>query len=98
MTDLDLRNRSSSSALSRLEGMMKPATAILVVWGVWILSWIVASPWSGHTAKRAGPGGELAYRIPIIVGAILTFGIGASPNVLGNRLYPMPPGIGGWGR
>jgi hypothetical protein len=37
--------------------------------GAWVLSWIIASPWSGHTAKRVGLGDEFSYRILIIAGA-----------------------------
>lgn len=64
--------------------------------GAWVLSWIIASPWSGHTAKRVGLGDEFSYRILIIAGAVLTFGFRSAPRALGDRLYPMPPGIGGW--
>jgi protein-S-isoprenylcysteine O-methyltransferase Ste14 len=66
------------------------------VWGVWALSWIIASGWSGRTAKRAGLGREFSYRILTIAGAVLMFGFLSAPRALGDRLYPIPPGIGGW--
>jgi protein-S-isoprenylcysteine O-methyltransferase Ste14 len=74
---------------------MTPQTSILVVWGTWVLSWVVASAWSGRTAKRAGLHRELSYRILIVAGAVLTFGLSLMGRVPDDRLYPMAPG-GGW--
>jgi len=74
---------------------MWPEIALSVVWGTWVLSWIVASAWSGQTVKRAGLGEALSYRIPTVAGAALMVAFSASGEP-GNRLYPPPPGAGSW--
>jgi protein-S-isoprenylcysteine O-methyltransferase Ste14 len=75
---------------------MTPETAILAVWGIWVLSWIIASGWSGRTVKRASLGDELSYRILIIAGAALTFAFRSASRGLGHRIYPPPPVAGNW--
>lgn len=73
---------------------MMPGMAIFALWSAWILSWIIASPWSGRTVKRAGLYGELSYHIPILSGAVLMFGFRSLAPVLGKRLYHTPPACG----
>jgi protein-S-isoprenylcysteine O-methyltransferase Ste14 len=75
---------------------MTPETAMSTVWGAWVLSWIVASAWSGRTVKRAGLGDELSYRILIVAGAALTFAFRPASRGLGNRIYPPPPVAANW--
>jgi protein-S-isoprenylcysteine O-methyltransferase Ste14 len=75
---------------------MTSETAISTVWGIWVLSWIIASAWSGRTVKRADLGDELSYRILIIAGAALTFAVRSASRGLGNRIYPVPPAAGNW--
>ena len=55
---------------------MRPGLAILVLWGAWALSWVLASGWSNRTQTRAGLRAELAHRIPLVAG-ILIFAIPA---------------------
>lgn len=50
---------------------MRPYQAIALLWAGWALSWITAAWWSSRTEKRAGVGGELAYRLPMHLGVLL---------------------------
>jgi protein-S-isoprenylcysteine O-methyltransferase Ste14 len=77
------------------EGMMTPETPILAVWGVWVLSWVIAAAWSGTTARRARLRGELPYRVLIIAGAVLAFGLRLTGRAPDDRSYPLTP-AGGW--
>ena len=54
----------------------QPGLAIASLWGAFVLSWLAAMLWSDRAAKRLGMGKEIAYRIVLIVGAVL-FGIPA---------------------
>jgi protein-S-isoprenylcysteine O-methyltransferase Ste14 len=70
---------------------MTPGTAIEAIWGIWVLSWILAAFWSRPTAKRAGPGAELWSRIFLIAGVALIVAIRSTP-----RLYPAPTDGASW--
>ena len=54
---------------------MTPELAIIALWIVWVVSWIVAALWTNRTEKRAGIGAELFFRVLFYGGAILIFGI-----------------------
>jgi protein-S-isoprenylcysteine O-methyltransferase Ste14 len=45
--------------------------AFKVIWIGWVVSWVAASFWSGHTAKRATTYETWIYRAVIFAGAIL---------------------------
>jgi protein-S-isoprenylcysteine O-methyltransferase Ste14 len=48
-----------------------PTQLLALVWIPWLIGWAVASLWSGRTEKHLMIWDSLAYRIPIIAGAIL---------------------------
>jgi protein-S-isoprenylcysteine O-methyltransferase Ste14 len=47
--------------------------AVLSIWSLWLLSWIVAAFWADSAARRPSSGAEFPYRAVTIVGAILLF-------------------------
>ena len=48
-----------------------PAALLAVIWGTWLLSWVIGAFFSGRTEKHITTWESRTYRIPIIVGAIL---------------------------
>ena len=44
---------------------------LALIWLAWVISWVVASFWSGRTKAHVPTLSSLAYRIPILLGAIL---------------------------
>jgi protein-S-isoprenylcysteine O-methyltransferase Ste14 len=52
---------------------MRPEIAIPALWALWVVTWVVAALWSNRTESRPGFGAEARYRIPMGVGAVLTF-------------------------
>lgn len=50
---------------------MTPFAAIVSLWLAWALSWIAAALWTQKTEKRLGVKGELAYRIPLLIGTLV---------------------------
>lgn len=48
-----------------------PTRLLALIWLAWVISWVVASFWSGQTKTRVPALSSLAYRIPILLGAIL---------------------------
>lgn len=53
--------------------MLRPGLAIIALWVVFAVSWLAAAGWSTKTERSVGMKGELAYRIVLIVGAIVLF-------------------------
>jgi protein-S-isoprenylcysteine O-methyltransferase Ste14 len=52
---------------------MSPSSAILWVWTIWVLSWLIAASWSNRTEARPRLRSELVYRIVTVVGMLLLF-------------------------
>lgn len=48
-----------------------PTNLLALIWLAWIVSWIVASFWSGRTKSHVRTRDSWRYRVPILVGAIL---------------------------
>lgn len=48
-----------------------PTQLLAIIWIVWLVSWVVASFWSGRTQKQVMTSDARTYRIPIFAGAIL---------------------------
>jgi protein-S-isoprenylcysteine O-methyltransferase Ste14 len=48
-----------------------PTRLLALIWLAWVTSWVVASFWSGRTKTHVPTLSSLAYRIPILLGAIL---------------------------
>jgi protein-S-isoprenylcysteine O-methyltransferase Ste14 len=51
--------------------IIQPNQTFQVVWIAWVASWVVASRWSGRTAKRATTVETWVYRAVILAGALL---------------------------
>src|ERR1700751_4356766 len=47
-----------------------PTRLLALIWLAWVISWVVASFWSGRTKTHVPTLSSLAYRIPILLGAI----------------------------
>ena len=61
---------------------MSPSSAILWVWAIWVLSWLIAASWSNRTEARPQLRSELVYRIVTVVGMLLLF---AARRPVGNE-------------
>lgn len=48
-----------------------PTKLLALIWLAWVVSWVVASLWSGRTKTHVPTLDSLAYRLPILAGAIL---------------------------
>ncbi len=48
-----------------------PTRLLSLIWLAWVLSWVVASFWSGRTKSFVPTRDSWIYRLPILVGAIL---------------------------
>jgi protein-S-isoprenylcysteine O-methyltransferase Ste14 len=55
------------------ELIMRPVTAITLLWLIWAASWAAAALWSDPARKRAGFRAEARYRVLWLVGAVLLF-------------------------
>ncbi len=50
---------------------MTPATGIVLLWLIWVVSWAAAAFWADPAAKRADLGSEMRYRMVMVFGAVL---------------------------
>ncbi|MBV9905347.1 MAG: isoprenylcysteine carboxylmethyltransferase family protein [Alphaproteobacteria bacterium] len=57
---------------------MGPFNAIYVVWGVWLVSWLVAAFWASPAIRRPGLTWHSFYRIPEVLGFALLLGYGSA--------------------
>ena len=48
-----------------------PTQLLAIIWILWVISWVLASVWSGQTKKHVMTSDSLKYRFPILAGAIL---------------------------
>jgi protein-S-isoprenylcysteine O-methyltransferase Ste14 len=48
-----------------------PTQLLALIWIAWLVSWVVASFFSGRTEKRVMTGDSWAFHLPMIVGALL---------------------------
>jgi protein-S-isoprenylcysteine O-methyltransferase Ste14 len=48
-----------------------PTQLLAVIWITWLISWVVASFWSGRTQKQVTTSDAQTYRIPIFGGGVL---------------------------
>jgi protein-S-isoprenylcysteine O-methyltransferase Ste14 len=53
-----------------LSTMLRPGPAIITLWAVFWISWLLAAAWSAKSERRVGIKGQLAYRIVLIAGAL----------------------------
>jgi protein-S-isoprenylcysteine O-methyltransferase Ste14 len=49
---------------------MYPLQAVYLIWGMWTVTWLAASFWSGRTVGRSG---DLVYYIPVVAGVAMLF-------------------------
>ena len=52
---------------------MQPFLAILLLWGIFILSWILAAAWRSPAETSVGWRDEIGYRLILILGGVLLF-------------------------
>jgi protein-S-isoprenylcysteine O-methyltransferase Ste14 len=48
-----------------------PTKLLALIWLAWVISWVAASFWSGRTKSHVRTLNSWAYRLPILIGAIL---------------------------
>jgi protein-S-isoprenylcysteine O-methyltransferase Ste14 len=58
---------------------VRPLAVTYGLWGVWVVSWGLASFWRKRTAARAPFVGTAVYLIPTVIGGVL-MGLGGSQN------------------
>lgn len=56
-----------------MTALPSPHIVIAALWSGWAVSWLAAALWASRAEKRAALGAEIAYRIPLILGAVLFF-------------------------
>jgi protein-S-isoprenylcysteine O-methyltransferase Ste14 len=66
-----------------------PVYAIGAIWGLWILSWLMAAVWTGRTAARPALGSQFLYRFVVFAGTVSLFSPDLSPP-----LWILPPALG----
>ena len=69
-----------------------PTEMLAFIWLAWVISWVIASFWSGRTKTHVRTRNSWIYRLPILLGAILLspWGVGA----LGERPLYNPGNVG----
>jgi protein-S-isoprenylcysteine O-methyltransferase Ste14 len=68
---------------------MTPERAILVVWSLWLASWIAAAFWSDRAQRRPLIRQEALYRTLTLCGAVLLFAGFGRHRFLGSRLWDL---------
>jgi protein-S-isoprenylcysteine O-methyltransferase Ste14 len=75
---------------------MPPLVAIYLLWGVWFLSWVAARIWVAPPIKRAGAAPEILYRIAMLAGIVLLFGLYYTGYEIQHRFWSPLRGVLGW--
>ena len=72
-TDRDMLNDPRQWFAFALSGWTTtwPTQLLAIIWICWVISWVVASFWSGQTQKHVVTSDCSTYRLPILAGAIL---------------------------
>lgn len=65
---------------------MMPIKAMMLLWGVWLVSWWAAAFWSDRAVKGPGAAPQVAYNLLTIAGGVLLFAFNSTDTVL--RLPP----------
>jgi protein-S-isoprenylcysteine O-methyltransferase Ste14 len=52
---------------------MRPGIALVALWLLWVISWIVAARWTNRTEAQPAPESVLSYRAALLAGTVLTF-------------------------
>jgi protein-S-isoprenylcysteine O-methyltransferase Ste14 len=65
-----------------------PTKLLALIWLAWVISWVVASFWSGRTKTHVQTLDSLVYRLPILLGAIL-LSPWTTAALGGSRLYDL---------
>ena len=69
---------------------MIPANAMMLLWLVWLVSWLAAAYWSDRAVKGPGLKRQLTHNLLTLAGGLLLFGVDSTGHVL--RL----PAAGRW--
>ncbi|HEY0283694.1 MAG TPA: isoprenylcysteine carboxylmethyltransferase family protein [Rhizomicrobium sp.] len=75
---------------------MAPLVAIYLLWGMWFLSWVCSRIWVSPTIKRAGTGREILYRVMMLIGIVLLFGLYSNGYEIQHRFWDPLRGALGW--
>lgn len=67
-----------------------------ILWGLWLLSWLLAATWSARTVARQPHSQRLLHITLLSAGVILLFWPPAAPTWLRRRLLPLPAWVA-WG-
>ena len=63
------------------------ATAIRWVWFAWLLTWWAAAFWSTRAVGRPALGSQLTFRLFVIAGSVLLFGLNSAGHAAGAILW-----------
>ena len=69
-----------------------PVRAIVEIWGVWLLSWLIAAVWTGRTAARLPVGPQFLFRVLVLAG-VAVLAAGLAPHAP-SPLWDSPPALG----
>ena len=50
---------------------MRPGLAIIVLWVLWAVSWLLAAGWAAETLKQESLRAQLGYRSLLVLGALV---------------------------
>lgn len=73
---------------------MTPQLAVIIVWVLWVVSWLVAAIWSDPATKRPAFQAEWLYRILTLAGGFLLFAHFGQFDAGRFRLWDVSPSIG----
>jgi len=73
---------------------MHPASAIALLWSIWVVSWLAAAAWADPVQKRAGVQAELRYRFLWLIGMVMLFA--PAHNYVGRLRLWMPSLAEAW--
>jgi protein-S-isoprenylcysteine O-methyltransferase Ste14 len=72
-----------------------PQQFVTYTWLVWIVSWWIGALWSDRAAKSPAAGSGLAYRVAVIAGAVLLFGVNVNRGTFAVPLWTVGP-VAAW--
>ena len=71
--------------------MIDPRAVLNVLWGVWLVAWLVAARWTARTVVRQSAAARLTHGLLVSAGALLLFGRLGRLGPLVRPLFPASP-------
>lgn len=74
---------------------LDPPSLARWLWLAWLISWFAAALWTNRTIGRPSLGRQIVFRLPVIAGAVLLFGMHSGGRPRGTLLWH-PRAASGW--